>query len=311
MVSKTKLKSELQDFNDDLDKYMKKVDFDGLTTSTTNMEYSKSLESREHAILFSENLKEIRYEINMMRKNMTSDVGVMVAKEVDKLKSGFFNELMNSQNQVFDHIRSIDLSPLKELQEEMTSIKEHQRNLDASISDLKEELHKQMISTNTHQEKRTSAILDEFKHSQSALLKKIYSFDSAFKTLEKQISASGSYLEQNSPKALEHSSQEVTESSTTPKKSVSSTPSKEFEQKIEVLHKQSEDQLHNFEEEMHKTKSYLEKTPHLSSQTGEISFEQQSHLPSRDEFSVDSYNSKPAQRILSIDEKLKRLNELR
>lgn len=306
MVSKAKLKSELQTFNDDLDKHMKKVDFDELTSPSTDFNFSKSLESREHAILFSENLKEIRYEINMMRKNMTSDVGVMVAKEIDKLKSGFFNDLMTAQNQLFEHIRSIDLTPLKVLQEEVESIKNQHLSLDSSISDLKEEFHKQLISANTHQEKRTSAILEEFKLSQSALLKKMYSLESSFTSTQNHFASQKSALEHKAHNLIENSKKAA------PQVSASSSSSAEFENHLKELHQKSDEQLHAFEDKMHQTKFYLENTPHLSSATGEISFEQNSRsTPSREEFEVGTYNSKPAQRILSIDEKLRRLNELR
>lgn len=282
MVSRDKLKSELHSFNENLDKHMKSIDFDNFSENVGSGSY-RGFEANENIILLAENLKEVRYELNMMRKNLSSDVSTMVAKEITSLKNEFFDELLSAQTQVYEYVKSIDLTPVKEMADEVEDIKKKQIELDKSISQLSNDFSKKLISMNGHEEDRLSKVIEQMKLSHSALLKKFHDLGSSLHTIDREVKGV---------------SQEVSGQKDNLKLSL-----QDMDKKYHDLSKQT-------------SKLSQAQLQHFKKAATEDRVKVEHSVPKQKEEEVQvvsepRYDDRPAQRIISIDEKLQRLKELR
>ena len=294
MVSRDKLKSELHSFNENLDKHMKSIDFENMSEKLDSAGSSQSDNAKENVVLLSENLKDIRYEINMMRKNLSSDVSTMVSKEMETLKNQFFDELLSAQKQVHEHVKSIDLTPVKEVADEVEDIKKKQVELDKRLSELSDDFSKKLVSMNTHEEERQDNFIEEVKTSHSTLLKKIHGLDNSIVQIDKTLGN----ISREISNSKEETDQKITQ------------VNKKLQNKVNVLAQetknlsQQQQQLNHFKEAITQDRNEISEASSHNEEANSIQEESVEPI-------INNNEDVPTERILSIDEKLKKLEELR
>lgn len=289
MVSKSKLKSELHSFNENLDKHLSSVDLERLDSSLQSTSPQNSHVTDDTGVLLVENLKDIRYELNSMRKNMSTDVATMVEKQIQSLKSDFFDQLLTYQNQVYEQLKSIDFSYLKQMGETIEEIKQQQKQQDKEISTIKEEVGKKLTGFNTLEDKRSEKFIDELHLSHQALLKKINTQEEKFSSIENQMNSLQELI--NSHKIELDSSLKEFKNNT-----------KQIEQ---LAQDDSQKQLKNFEDVVNSNKDKVE----VLSKNTNMNQNAQKFTQQKESSQVTNYGS--GEKILSIDEKLQRINELK
>lgn len=212
MVSKKNLQSELENFNKDLDKHLVGAGVDLFDETIFSSASTQSPHiSTEELILLTQSLKDIRVEMNLMRKHLSSDTEMMLKSLMGAQQRQFNDEMRQFQEQTFKLLKIFDPSKLKEVVFEIERLSDEHKNIFNEISNLKKELNpinkkldqidilndnlkvqKEEISSSFNEIKKiiknenidTSKKLDQFERVYTSLI------ENKFKTLDRGITSS-------------------------------------------------------------------------------------------------------------------------
>ena len=136
MVSKQNLQEELNSFNKQLEKHLQGIGVDLLDDSSFNTS-SLSGENSETLLLLTQSLKDIRMEMNLMRKHLSSDTEVMLKSLLGSQQRQFQEEMRSFQERTFKILKVFDPSVLKEISSEISRVSQEQTSIKSEILSLK------------------------------------------------------------------------------------------------------------------------------------------------------------------------------
>ena len=184
MVSKQNLQEELNSFNKQLEKHLQGIGVDLLDDSSFNTS-SLSGENSETLLLLTQSLKDIRMEMNLMRKHLSSDTEVMLKSLLGSQQRQFQEEMRSFQERTFKILKVFDPSVLKEISSEISRVSQEQTSIkseilslkntigskskESSILDLKLEVEPMFMDITSRQEKIESQITTLFSREQNKL----------------------------------------------------------------------------------------------------------------------------------------------
>lgn len=161
MVSKTKLQEELSSFNKQLDKHLQGVGVDMLSDLSIS---SSSLPSDqyEQLLLLTQSLKDIRMEMNLMRKHMASDTEVMLKSLMTTQQKQFRDEMREFQEKTFSILKVFDPSQLKEITSEINRVSSDQRELKEEMKKIQSSIDSLATSATQHDELDLKLLLEPY-----------------------------------------------------------------------------------------------------------------------------------------------------
>lgn len=143
MVSRKEIISELKKFNTDLEKHVPGLDLDLL--KETNL-YNSS-KNEDYFTLFAQNLVDLRTEIALMRKNLSTDVEGMVLRVVNEQQNNysrrmndFFVKAVLDVKETWDTRLSNFTDEVSEIKKGFNAITLQNENLVSSLKDINEDL---------------------------------------------------------------------------------------------------------------------------------------------------------------------------
>lgn len=176
MASKNNLYEELNSYNKQLDKHLQGVGIDLLGDLST---ISNSLPSDqfEQLLLLSQSLKDIRTEMNLMRKHLSSDTEIMIKSLLNAQQKQFQEEMREFQQKTVSLLKIFDPAQLKEISSEISRISLDQKNISQEITSIKSHIE----SLNSFSKKKSESNFDNIVESQ------LLAISSKQEKLEKQI----------------------------------------------------------------------------------------------------------------------------
>jgi hypothetical protein len=147
MVSKQHLQEELNSFNKQLEKHLSGIGVDLLDDTSFNTS-SLSSDNSETMLLLTQSLKDIRMEMNLMRKHMASDTEVMLKSLMNAQQRQFQDEMRAFQERTFKILKVFDPSILKEINSEIGRVSTEQSVIKSDISEIKSLVDKKISSQN-------------------------------------------------------------------------------------------------------------------------------------------------------------------
>jgi Sec-independent protein translocase protein TatA len=190
MAPKSSLKKEMSSMNKELEKYLKQAKIDSISEEL--LKESTSTHPSTELYLISEALKDIRLEMNLMRKHLVSDVGELIKSTLFDHHKQIKQELTQFYQQSFEIFKRFDPSVLKQVIEEVQHLSDQQNTFKDFLStytldvDAKlQELSKKFDHLELFHEKEFSSFAKDLNSFSKEIQKQFSSFMSTLESQQK------------------------------------------------------------------------------------------------------------------------------
>lgn len=167
MDSKKDIIKELKEFNKALENHMPNLELDYIKDINVS---GKEKDTEEYFALLANNIMELRTEMALTRKNLSTEVEGMVMRSVSEQQNKFFDQIKKFYGVIIMEIKDNLSNHLKDITDEMNSLKRKYNEislqnenfanlLDDALIDLKE--------VTSHSEDNTNSIKDMTSFSKS------------------------------------------------------------------------------------------------------------------------------------------------
>ena len=163
-----KIIEEMRKYNKELEKHIPGLDDSSLNTSLNSSSIFKTDEDQDEVFtLFAQNLLDLRTEMNLIRRNLSTDIEGMVSRVVNEQQRKFNTRMDNFFVKAILDVKENWASQLGTFSKEINDIKRgfsqmknESSNVEESINDLKEQfmMLKSVISTMSNKEDSTILI---------------------------------------------------------------------------------------------------------------------------------------------------------
>jgi len=120
MVLKKSVISDLKKANLELDKHLETL---GMSEASEKILEAKEAGGDETLNLLGTSMIDLRCEISLLRKNLSSDIENLVSRQVVESQKAFFNEMSEFQNKIFFEVKNNFASYIDEITTEFNSLK--------------------------------------------------------------------------------------------------------------------------------------------------------------------------------------------
>ena len=190
MVSKDRVKKDLKKFNQELDKFVGEVDFSDLDYSSLKVEdkddFSES-SKEQYMFLLSENIKDMRNELNYIKKNLSADVSASVTDAIGQMRKEFFYEMRGLLQQVYDYLSSFDKDSIEYLRGEVNSLSEKQSKVESKVVEFGSEFSKSLGDMSSQTNEQVNKITSNVDKGRDILSKRLEQIENKLANMEEHL----------------------------------------------------------------------------------------------------------------------------
>ncbi len=129
MVLKKNILNDLKKYNKELEKHIPGLDFDSLKNNLNDSNYSESKD--DYFPILAASMSDMRVEMNLLRRNIMSDVEGLVMKSIAEQQNTFLNQTNKFYSNMISDLKSNFSSYISEMNDELIGLKNEMNKISA------------------------------------------------------------------------------------------------------------------------------------------------------------------------------------